>query len=192
MRLLNTRFVIFSILITVCASCGENQNKDLDAREKKLDLKEQQLLNWEQQLKLKEQELSKNQMKIDSIKNLADTNGIYDPKVIGNWKVTMQCTETTCEGSAVGDTKTEVWSISYHNHKVIARVIVNKKVIRTYSGLFRENTLQLSARQTSETDTHMDVTLTPHSTTEGLLEGQRVINQRGKCRIVYGVKAEKI
>lgn len=193
MNLKNAYSIIFSALIILSASCGDNDNrKHLNDREKQLNDKERQLTAWEQRLKLKEQELSAREIKVDSLKNPRDTVGVYNPKLQGNWKVTMQCTETTCGGSAIGDIKTELWNISYQGNKVIARVTANNKIIRTYSGLFRENSLELTARHTSHTDTHMDVTLTPHLTTEGLMEGQRVINQGGKCKVVYSIKAERL
>lgn len=191
MKLFRLYKVSFAFIL-LFAACGKSGNeRNLEKREQTVEAKEQQLLILEEQLKLKEQELIKREQQIDSLKTESDSIGTYNPKVIGNWTVTMQCTETSCEGSAIGDTKTEQWNISYQDKTVIAKAYANKKLIRTYSGLFKENNLQLSARQTPETDTQMDVILSPHPTTEGLMEGQRVISQGGKCRIVYSIKAER-
>jgi hypothetical protein len=192
MNLYRLRYIAFA-LILLSASCGKSGNeKNLENRERKVKSKEQQLLMLQQQLNLKEQELIKREQQIDSLKAGSDSIGTYNQKLIGNWTVTMQCIETTCEGSAIGDTKTEQWNISYQNNKVIAKSSVNNRSIRTYTGLFKENSLKLSAALTPGTDTYMDVTLSPHPTTDRLMEGQRVINHRGKCKIVFAIKAEKI
>ena len=193
MNLFKIRYYFILAFILMASACGESDNeKSLKDRKKKVEAREQQLLAWEQQLKLKEQSLTMLEKRLDSLKGPADTVGIYKPELVGNWAVTMQCIETSCEGSAIGDTKTEQWNISYQDNHVVAKVIADKKVIRTYTGYFKENSLELSARQVPETDTHMDVTFTPHPTTEGLMEGRRVINQGGKCKIVYAIKAEKL
>lgn len=192
MNLYRLLYIAFLLILTA-AGCGKSGNeKSLERRERDVGIKERQLLKLEQQLKLKEQQLIKREQQIDSLKAGSDSIGTYNQKLIGNWTVTMQCIETTCEGSAIGDTKTEQWKISYQDNKVIAKSFVNNKSIRTYTGLFKENTLKLSATATPGIDTHMDVTLTPHPTTDGLMEGQRVINHQGKCKIVYAIKAEKI
>lgn len=180
------------ILIMLCISCGGRDKKSLERQREEIQVKAQQLLIREQELELREQDVLKQQRQIDSLKTGSDTIGVYDPNLIGTWIVTMQCTETTCEGSAIGDTKTEQWNISYENNKIVARATANKQLIRTYTGLFKENTLRLTATQTPNPETHMDVVLTPHQSTVGLMEGQRIINQGGKCRIVYALKAEKL
>ena len=192
MNLFKFYHIALFAFILISAACGESGNeKSLESREKEVEAKEKQLQTFERELQLKENDLIKREQLLDSLSQSA-SGGVYNKKLVGNWVVTMECIETTCEGSAIGDTKTEQWNISYQNNKVIAKASANKKLIRTYTGLFKENNLALTAGQTPETDTHMDVTLTPHQATEGLMEGQRVISQGGKCKIVYAIKAEKI
>ncbi|HXH98655.1 MAG TPA: hypothetical protein VNI52_00170 [Sphingobacteriaceae bacterium] len=184
--------LLLIILSGLISSCGNNSDKkDLQLTEQKLKQKEQQLLSYEQQLNLRERELLKREQLIDSLRRQADTTGTYNAKLIGNWTVTMQCTETTCEGYAVGDTKTEQWNISYQNSRVIVKASANKKLVRSYTGLFRENTLELTAQPPPDAETKMDVVLNPHPTTENLMEGSRVINRGGNCRVVFTLKAEK-
>ena len=192
MRLLQLNYYIFLTLIFLFTACKNDTEKALKKREKELEKKEQALRAWEQRLSLKEQTLIKREQHTDSISNYSDTIGLFNPKLIGNWKITMVCTETTCEGSAIGDTKTEHWNISYQNNKVVARVLANMQLIRTYSGLFKENTLELSIEQASDSETQMQVVLNPSPTVENLMEGERVINQSGKCKIIYQLKAEKL
>ncbi len=180
------------ILFLLIIACGKsNTERNLEKKQKELDTREEQLQSREQQVVLKELELNKLQQQMDSITSSADTIGIFNPAVTGTWQVTMNCIETTCEGSAVGDTKTEQWTISYQDNKVIAQALANKKIIRTYTGVFKENSLQLSAPEGTEQETHMNVVLTPHATAKGLMEGQRIIVRTGICRTVYTLKAEK-
>ncbi|SKB36478.1 hypothetical protein [Daejeonella lutea] len=180
------------ILFLFFTACGKSaEERKLEQMAVDLESREKLLLAREQQVDLKELELAKLQQQIDSIRGKSDTIGTYNPELVGTWQVTMNCIETTCEGSAVGDTKTEQWIISYQNNKVIARAQANANVIRVYNGLYKENALQLAALETPDQETHMDVLLTPHATTKGLMEGQRIINRLGICRTVYTLKAEK-
>jgi hypothetical protein len=187
MRTLQSNYLIFLALGSLLTCCGENEK-----RAKELEKKEQKLRIWEQQLSLREQALIKRELIIDSLTSNSHTRGVVDPKLVGDWRMTMVCTETTCEGSAIGDTKTEHWNISYQNNRVVARVTANKQLIRTYSGFFKENTLELTADQAPESETQMRVVLNPSSEIANLMEGERVINQGGKCKIVYQLKAEKL
>lgn len=189
MKSLQLFFLVSFLFFTACGKSASERK--LEQKTKELEAWEEQLLAREQRVNLKELELGKLQQQIDSIQGKADTVGIYNPEVVGRWQVTMNCIETTCEGSAVGDTKTEQWTISYQNNKVIAQAMANEKVIRVYKGLFKENALQLAALETPDQETHMNVLLTPHATTKGLMEGQRIINRVGNCRTVYTLKAEK-
>ncbi|MEJ6981266.1 hypothetical protein WG906_12435 [Pedobacter sp. P351] len=188
-----TFFSLFLLALVLFSGCGKsNSQKKLELREKELQLKEKKLLNLDQQLKLKEQDLSKREQRLDSLKNNDDTLGVYNPKLVGSWLITMQCIETTCEGYAVGDTKTEQWNIAYQNNRVIIKAISNKKIIRTYSGFFRENSLNLTAVPPPDAHTEMSVVLNPHDTNDKLMEGQRVIDRTGNCRVVFTLKAEKL
>ena len=185
-------FTVIALLILFTA-CGKSSNtKKLELREMQLENKEQELRMLEQQLALREQALTLRERSFDSLNNAVDTIGIYNPLIVGSWKVTMECIETTCEGSAIGDTKTEQWNISYQNNRVVSRVVVDGKIARTYTGFYRENTLELSALQTPDPQTHMNVVLTVNPSVAKVMEGQRIIIQSGKCKIVYRLKAEKI
>lgn len=184
-----SKYYVFIIISLLLACGGADDQKSVELREKEVEQKEEILKLWEEQLKSKELGLINRERQIDSL-NQSDTLGVVSPKLVGVWKVTMQCIETTCEGSAIGDTKTEQWDISYQNTKVVVSAVSNQKMIRFYTGLLKNNTLKLTA-QSSPDETQMDVVLTPHPTVDKLMEGQRVITQRGKCKIVYAIKASK-
>lgn len=192
MRLTHLMYSSLFTLLFACACSSDDRLKKLEVREKEVTVKEQELHDWEQRLRSIENDLAKKERIIDSLNGKTNPHGIYNPALIGNWNVSMECTETNCEGSAIGDTKTEQWNIYYQGNRVIAKAMADKRPIRTYAGEFKENSLTLSAVQTPTPETHMDVVLSPHSTKANLLEGERVINQGGKCRIVYRLKAEKL
>lgn len=185
-------YFIVALMLSSISGCGNSETKrKLDLKEKELAQKEDSLLKFDHELKSREQQILKREQLLDSLKSQNDTLGVYNPKLIGTWLVTMQCTETTCEGYAVGDTKTEHWNISYQNNKVMVKAISNKKVIRAYSGLFKENSLNLIAVPPPDADTEMKVVLSPHTTNENLMEGQRIIDRANNCRVVFSLKVEK-
>jgi len=182
--------LVFSLLIS---GCGNNEEKkNIAIREQNVLRREQELKLLDQQLKLKEQELAGREQRLDSADSvLRDSVGVYDAKIIGDWTISMQCTETNCTGYAVGDVKTEQWNISYDNNKVLVRAYVNKTVVRTYSGLFINNMVKLTANL-SDAQTRIDVILRPELTNEKLMSGRRVINHEGECRTVFDIRAEKL
>ena len=104
----------------------------------------------------------------------------------------MVCTETTCPGSAVGDSKTETWDIQYINNKVIAKAQSGEQLVRVYTGIYTGNTLELVENNEStgtQPATKMVVQLrivNPRS-----MEGQREIIREGNCKILYSLQLTK-
>jgi hypothetical protein len=84
---------------------------------------------------------------LDSIQHLNDTTSKFNADLIGNWSTSMRCTETSCEGSAVGDTKSEKWEISYQDNQVKLKAFVNSQLIGEYSGLFSDDGLVVTAKR---------------------------------------------
>lgn len=184
------KILIHLAFIIILCSCGSDEKvKNIRKREKQINEKEQQLMLFEQQLKLKEEGLIKREKFIDSLRKQTDTISLYNPDIIGNWQVRMSCIETTCESSAIGDTKTERWNISYKNNIVIAKAITNEKVTRIYTGLFNGTGIQLTAQQ-SAAETVIKVFLTYPINNK--MEGEREIIQGGNCKIIYSLEAEKL
>jgi hypothetical protein len=185
-------FLFISFLLITLAGCDYRSREEaIRKKEAALNEKEQQLLLKEKSLQLKEQELLQKQKVIDST-SAADTTARYNPNLIGLWNVQMTCTETTCAGSAVGDTKTETWEISYQDKNLIARAMVNDELVRVYSGIFTGNTIELVDVHEAGTPpgTKMIVRLT--ITDDSKLEGQRSIERPGEnCRIVYTLVMDK-
>ncbi|MGV3503559.1 MAG: hypothetical protein ACO1O1_07610 [Adhaeribacter sp.] len=183
--------ISFFLLALFCFSgCGMQQReKAVKEKEIALNQKEQELVQREEALRLREEALlSKHRQ--DSTQQ--DSTQVLNAKLTGRWEVRMVCRETTCPGSAIGDTKSELWDISYQNGRVVATAIENNLVVRTYSGNFKNNVLELTEtvlRSSESPATQMVVQLKPVN--ETTLEGQREIIRLGDCRIVYDLELRK-
>ena len=104
----------------------------------------------------------------------------------------MKCTETTCTGSAVGDTKTEQWQIGFENNKVIVTATSNNKLLRLYAGNYVGNSLELTAQQDNAITPQVGkIVVRLQETKENKLEGQREIIRPEDCRIVYDLQLQK-
>lgn len=179
------------ILLLLLGGC------DIDKRERALEKRSAELKQWEETLLLRENDLKqKEEAYIQRTSNrdssTRDSAFIYNPALIGSWAVQMTCTETTCAGSAVGDTKTEQWDISYQDNHLIAKAIVGKELQRVYKGLYTGNTLELvddRAVTTGQPSTRMVVRL--RLVSNRTMEGQREIVREGECKIIYAMQMEK-
>jgi hypothetical protein len=188
------RVVIFCLaVVLLCPGCDlKTREEALKKKEAELAQKEQQLLLKEKSLALQEQQLLQLKQQIDSVKTKSDTALVYNQQLIGVWNVKMTCTETTCPGSAVGDTKSETWDIGYENNNIIAKAIANNKLARIYTGSYDGNNLTLTedvANVPSEPATKMTIRLT--LTEETKMDGQREIVRENDCRIVYNLQLNK-
>lgn len=177
--------VYFLLCLLLLGCTNQKREQELQHREARLNQKEQELLLKEKQLQLREQKLQltdSTELKTDSV--------TYNPDLPGTWSVNMICTETDCPGSAIGDTKNEQWEISYQNGNVLAKAMVNNKLVRVYSGAVRGNTLELSADPgTDQPSTKMIVKL--QQTTPKRWEGRREIIRQEGCRIIYSMLLSK-
>src|SRR5215217_1863738 len=141
---MNSLLLCCSILLLVTSSCESRRRQDeLEKRAMDLNQKEQELLFKEKTLQAKEQELLKREAKIDSSMKL-DTVQQYNHALVGSWSVKMTCIQTTCMGSAVGDTKNEVWNLSYNRNIVVAKAMQGDDLARIYSGSYTGNSIELS------------------------------------------------
>ena len=187
-------FVLF-LLVFFFSSCGlEEREKQLQQRETALNQKEQELLLKEKSLQLREEELSAAMKKTDTAANATanDSLAVVSNDLPGVWDATMKCTETTCAGSAVGDTKTEHWQISYQEKTVIVKAISGDKLVRVYTGkLNNNNILELTTQQTDNGQkiTKMNVRL--QLIKNNKMEGRREIRRGDECTIVYALELDK-
>lgn len=176
--------------IMLLTSCNyHKREEELRKKEAELNQKEQELSLKEKSLQLKEDDLLNREKRLDSA--FTDSTYIIDSTLIGNWSVKMVCTEATCTGSAVGDTKTEIWQINYQSNSIIAKVLSNNQLARIYTGFYTGNTIELieeQNNQASPSSTKMVVRLRVTDPTH--LEGQREIS-RDDCKVIYSVQLER-
>lgn len=178
-------FVVFS-------GCDLRRREvEVNKKLEEINRREQQLSIKEQMLSMKEQELSEKQKILDSTTNIVNDSIIREHvKIQGLWRVDMQCTETNCVGSAVGDIKTEQWNIKVENDQVLINARSNRSVAKTYFGSYVGNVIKLSAEQdTTEVNAKIDVTLQKISDKE--MGGERQVIQATGCRIVYSLRLKK-
>lgn len=172
------------------SGCGMQQREAaLKEREAALIIREQDLLKREELLQVREDEMLSRHIQ-DSTQQ--DSARLRNTNLLGRWEVKMVCRETTCPGSAIGDTKLELWDISYQQGRIVAAAIENNLVVRTYSGNFKNNVLELTetvVRSSESPATQMVVNLKPLDA--GTMEGQREIIRLGDCRIVYDLALSK-
>jgi hypothetical protein len=104
----------------------------------------------------------------------------------------MRCTETTCSGSAVGDTKNEQWEISYENNGIVAKAFSENKLVRVYTGSNNEGIVELSTEPDNpdlSKSTRMIVRL--QSIKENEISGLREILRPDNCHIIYALELKK-
>lgn len=185
------RIWLLLIAIVFITGCGLKERENaLDLKEKKLNEKEQHLISLEKQLQLREEDLINREKLLDSTNKLNDSIGIFNQDLVGKWQIKMICTETTCAGSAIGDTQTEQWEIAYINNNIIVNAFAGKKLVRVYSGTYSDGGLRLSSQNQPAAETMILVNL--RYIKANRMEGERIISQEGNCKIVYTLQADKL
>ena len=194
--------LLLIVMAFVLSSCqNREREKALDAKEAELNNREQQLLLRQRTIDLKEQQLAERIRVADSTaradsavvaNDSALVSAPVNPALVGDWLVKMTCIETNCSGSAVGDVRVEQWNLSYTGNHLIAKASDHGKLIRTYSGLYKEGDIELIEHRDSSLvyDTRMLVQLRPIN--ERSMQGQREIIMENECRILYSLTLDKI
>ncbi|TKC09395.1 hypothetical protein [Pedobacter frigoris] len=180
--------ILLLILIVFLQSCGLNEReKKIKAQQAEIVKKEQQLILWGQRLKMKEQQLEYTKQSLDSAKKQIDFVGVKKPLIIGKWAVKMSCIETTCEGSALGDTKTEQWNFSYNGNTIVVKAYSGKVLTRIYVGTYKDHLLHIIDEQ-QNSGVMISAML---KISNNRMDGKREIVQKD-CKIVYSLTAEKL
>jgi hypothetical protein len=185
------------LLAFIISGCGlQKREALLQEREAQLAQKEQALVVKEKNLQLKAEELAIKEQQFQKGQALDTTSqqagGIFYPALIGKWNASMTCTETTCAGSAIGDTKTETWELSYQNDRVVARAMAGENLVRIYTGVYKNNLLELTENvelSSAAPATKIVVRLT--FVNQNALEGRREIIRAGDCRIIYALQLDR-
>ncbi|MCE7066984.1 hypothetical protein [Dyadobacter sp. CY326] len=176
----------FLVFVATFQSCGfKEKEAQLAKREQKVAEKEQTLMQWEQRLALLDKDLQEKKKR-----QLQDSSAVNDSlqaqPFTGKWIVKMQCTETNCSGSAIGDSKTETWEIAYRNKGIVASAYAGNELSRVYHGSFSQNRLEVTNGQPGSASV-MRVIM---ELTDGKMEGMREV-QRADCKIRYALTAER-
>jgi hypothetical protein len=174
------------------SGCGLRQKQlELNKKMAELNMKEHELALKEQSLAIKEQELNDQKKSIDSTSNVvADSLYREHQKIPGIWLVDMQCTETNCPGSAVGDIKSEQWDFKFQHNIVIVAAMNRNQLLRIYTGTYQGDLLKLEVQQDS-TESNAKIVVTLQQTSEKEMEGEREIIQASGCHILYSLKLKK-
>ncbi len=184
---------LFSICIGIFSSCSLRQREiELNKKLADVNAREQQLSLKEQSLDFREQQLNEREKKLDSTtrKNSNDSLYVQHQQLPGTWAVRMQCTETNCPGSAVGDTKNEQWEFKFQDNSVIARAISNNQLVRIYTGTYFGDLLKLSVQDTTDANSAKMV-IRLQNVKDKEMEGEREIIQASGCRILYSLQLKK-
>jgi hypothetical protein len=181
--------LLFFFIPFISGCTLQERENALKKRETELNEREQRLIMREKELQLKEEELAKLKILLDST---GIDSSVYNPQIEGTWNVRMVCTETTCTGSAVGDTRTETWQINYESNKVIAQARAGNQLVRIYSGIYTGNTLELvEDRQISPSQPATRMVARLILTSDTKMQGQREIVREGDCKIIYSMDMTK-
>lgn len=182
---------ILVLSLCLCAGCGlKEREANLAAREQALNLQKEALLARELDLQQREEALARRQKELDSTE--IDTMMRYDPRLIGTWRVQMTCSETSCPGSAVGDTKSETWAFSYEGDNLVARAMVKNNVVRVYTGKSTADGILLGDAVANSGDGKgVAIAVTLAMKDAKTMEGQREISRGNECRIVYTLQLTK-
>lgn len=169
------------ISLVFLQGCGiSEREKNLKKAQQEMVRKEQQLLKWEQRLKIRE-------MALEEANSDADTTLSHHPEISGRWAVKMTCIETNCEGSALGDTKTEQWVVSFKGNAVVVKAYSGVVLTRVYIGAYENEVLKV-ADDNPGTDAVISADL--NFSTLKRVEGTREVKQKD-CKITYSISAER-
>jgi hypothetical protein len=182
---------LFLLSTFLISGCGIREREtSVQNKETELTRKEQALALKEETLQLKEESLIKREQLLDSTRQ--DSAAMYNPNITGLWEAKMVCVETTCPGSALGDTKSETWDISYQNNIVVAKAMTGDVIVRTYTGTYMNSLLELTENvELSPNSPATQIVVRLALRNENTMEGQRAIIRSGDCRIIYSLQLSK-
>lgn len=191
------RLLLFTIFLFLLSGCGlREQQKQLHQERMAIRQKEQELNLKEQELDAREAILNERQKTMDSVLVTKDTLSALYPTIAGNWSTKMVCTETTCPGSALGDTKVEQWAIVFENNLVIVKAMNNKmQLTRIYTGHIdaggQINLVAQTPNANSDDSPAAKIIIQLKQKDNNTMQGQREIIQPGNCHIVYSLNLKK-
>ena len=185
MRMIVIKKLGISFALAILTGCTDGEQSSLERRKAELDQRERNLQAREAELARREAGLQ------PPPPPATDSLRMVSEGLAGNWEARMTCTETDCAGSAVGDTKTEEWRISYEPPALVARAWANGQLVRVYSGFFTGNTVELVERHADSSGqpaARMVARLSIVDSTR--MDGQREI-ARENCKTIYSLQLNR-
>ncbi|HOZ85103.1 MAG TPA: hypothetical protein PK191_06410 [Niabella sp.] len=180
--------IILILLLIGFGSCGlSEREKMLKEKETELNTKQQQLLLREQQLTQRETELNNREHLLDSTQFGKDSSIVQNWNIEGVWQIKMQCVETSCEGSAIGDVKTERWEFANSEKGVVVKAFSGNTLTRIYNGTYTQNGMKVMDNN-PQSKTSIEVTL--RFLKEGKMDGIREIIQPN-CKTTFTLNATR-
>lgn len=192
------KFIYVSTFLLIAAglsSCGfEERKKALDARETALKEREQHLLVKQKMLLQLEDSIKLSIAQQDSLTISLKNIGLPLPDSLqGTWNVNMLCTQTTCSGSAVGDTRKESWTFSGGDSTgVYVKAMQGENLVRVYSGIFDGSGFVLSTPNVAGEVNATTMNVKLNINTRDKLSGSRIIQQADGCTITYKIDADRV
>ncbi len=181
---------LFSLLLLSCE--GPQAEDQLRQREADLTRREQELTQRENALALREKLPAPPAATPDTLRPLAPADSVRARAFAGTWAVRMNCIEADCPGSAIGDSKSEQWDVSYAVGTFTVRARANNQLTRVYTGALAGSTLELTAQHLpGERLPDAVITVQLQAVDDQHLEGRREINRPAPCRIVYALALTK-
>ncbi len=186
------KFILyFPIILLFSAGCGlRSREEALQKKEADFAEREKQLQFKEKTLQLKVEELALREKQIDSTRQ--DAPQVYNDTIVGQWNVKMTCIETSCTGSAIGDSKSETWQFTYQDHNILVKAMAGDQLARIYSGSYDGTNITLTedvAHSSSAPATKILVRLILSG--NNAMEGQRDIIRENDCKIIYRLQLNK-
>ena len=182
--------LLFLMLFAGCDFSG--REKALQEKETALNQREAELVNRERIVEAAEAKLKAAKVGRE-VNAKPDSSRYYQPALTGDWQVRMTCTESNCTGFAVGDSRTEQWTVSYIGYTLFVRAMTKNTFIRSYNGYAFENSVELRERRDSTRatpDVSMKIRLQLSDSTS--MSGDREIIQDNNCKVVYALQLKKI
>ncbi|WP_207491562.1 hypothetical protein [Aridibaculum aurantiacum] len=184
------RGIMLLILLVTFTGCDLRQRElAMEKREAEIAEREQQLALREKSIEVRELQMLEKERKFDSTSR--DSAITFNPALPGQWAAKMVCSETTCTGSAVGDTRNETWTFNYENNKLIVQALSGDKLVRVYTGTYTNNVIELvenvePTATAPATKMVVRITVINNNSMEGIRE---IV--RPDCRIVYSLQLSK-
>lgn len=184
---------IFVVMLLFTGCDFQQREQEIRLKSEQLNERERIIIQKEQALDIREQQLTGREQRLDSTFRRISYDSLManHADLLGVWTTKMQCTETSCRGSAVGDTKNELWEFKFQDQFVVVTATANNQIERIYTGTFDGDLLNLNVTLDSTDKTSAQIVARLKPNNKGEMQGEREIRQTNGCRILYSLQLKK-